>query len=182
MINYLRHNQAALKKREQDIYQHLFQSTIWKNARTIGVTLSMPHEINTYPIIEQAWQEGKYIAVPKTFPETHQLKFYRLQNFNDLRRGFKNIYEPICTDSKIISSNIMDMIIVPGLVYDYSGYRIGYGGGFFDRYLADYTNIKVAILYQAQLKPAIPRDSFDIPVDILITEKKYCCVKKVNDD
>ena len=155
------------------LVENLTTSEIWKNANTIGVTVSGGLEWDTTPIIEQGWREGKIIAVPKCIPETRGLDFYRLEAFQQLDESYFNLREPIPEQTVKISKEKIDLLIVPGLIYDKRGYRVGFGGGYYDRFLADFPNKTVSILYSGQLKDEIPNEPFDIEVQHLITENGF---------
>ncbi|WP_085508875.1 5-formyltetrahydrofolate cyclo-ligase [Thalassobacillus devorans] len=158
---------------EQKLADQLLQSEIYKEADTIGITISQKNEWNTSPIIEKSWQLGKTAAVPKCNPGPRHLHFYQLDDFNQLETVFYDLQEPnpnLCEPKK---KSAIDLIIVPGLLFDTRGYRIGYGGGYYDRFLSDYQGKTVALASNAQVVEALPHEAFDIPVDHLITEDGF---------
>ncbi|KGP72969.1 5-formyltetrahydrofolate cyclo-ligase [Pontibacillus yanchengensis] len=153
-----------------EIEKSLYQTDLWRQSNVIGVTISQVHEINTYPLIKKAWEEGKQVAIPKCFPKQNQLVFYQLTSFDELETVFYGLKEPIVEKTKKLHKNDIDLMIVPGLLFDYNGYRIGYGGGYYDRYLVDFPNYTVALATNRQLIEEVPYDVYDIPVQHLITE------------
>ena len=154
------------------IHENLFNSKLWKKSRLIGITLSNGAEWDTYKIIERAFQENKKICVPDTNEATYSMKFYLIDSLKDLKIGNYDLYEPIdISVDKFCDKYQIDLMIVPGLVFDEKGYRIGFGGGYFDRYLKDFKNVTVSLLAEFQIIKQIPTNQYDISVNYLITEK-----------
>lgn len=150
--------------------------SVWKEARSIGITLSINGEVETREIIQEAWKLKKLVAVPKTDPKLHELAFYALESFEQLEPGHFGIMEPKIDSTSIVNSNDIDLLFVPGLVFDRKGYRIGYGGGYYDRFLAQFSNKTLSLAFSFQVVDEIPRFDYDKPVDCIITEKEtiYC--------
>lgn len=155
---------------EEKILQNLLSSSLWKDARTIGVTVSQGFEWNTGPIIESGWEQGKTICVPKCMPKEKKLVFYELGDFDQLEKSYYNLLEPKTDKTTRVEKPQIDLLIVPGLVFDKNGYRIGFGGGYYDRFLADFPNKTVSLAHSGQIREGLPIDSYDIPVQHLITE------------
>lgn len=154
---------------ERKLFHYLFESRLWKDAHVIGVTWSQDIEWDTKPIIKQAWKENKIVSLPKSDPNTKQMIFYTIDTENDLQLGYANILEPRDVTHKI-PENEIDLLIVPGVVFDLSGYRIGFGGGFYDRFLIDFNQKTLSLCSKKQIVKKIPINSHDIPVQYLITE------------
>src|SRR5699024_10135089 len=112
---------------EKKFYQKLIQTDIWIESIVNGTTYSTENEWNTKPIIERAWQDGKQIAIPKSNHQSKEMKFYELNHFDDLIVGDYNIKEPK-KNNQMIDKEIIDILIVHGVVYNSSGYRIGFSG------------------------------------------------------
>ncbi|WP_433743147.1 5-formyltetrahydrofolate cyclo-ligase [Falsibacillus pallidus] len=149
----------------------LFSTPEWKNAQTIGITVSNSPELDTWSIIKRAWDEGKRTAVPKCLPENKGMVFKQLTTFTELERVFFGLYEPKESTSPILKVDI-DLMIVPGLAYQKNGYRIGFGGGYFDRYLSDYEGAALSLAFKEQIVDSLPFESFDIPVHKIIVERE----------
>lgn len=163
---------------EARLYDYLFTSSFWNKANCIGVTASTKIEWNTEPIMERAWQEGKVVAVPKTIPAHARMDFYQIDNVDELKPGYQNIFEPLVNETKYMNKEIIDLLIVPGVVFDQYGYRIGFGGGYYDRFLSDYKGETVSLLSRIQLVHKLPIEKHDIHVQYLITEAG---IRKIND-
>ncbi|MBZ5749742.1 MULTISPECIES: 5-formyltetrahydrofolate cyclo-ligase [Metabacillus] len=153
-----------------DIHKQLFSLPEWKIAQTIAVTISTGREVDTTHIIEKAWQEKKNIVVPKCHPEMKTMDFRLITSFNQLERVFFGLLEPKVEETEKVNPNQIELMIVPGIVYDRRGYRIGYGGGYFDRYLPHYKNQTLSLAFSSQIVDIVPTEAHDIAVSALITE------------
>lgn len=159
------------KKIEQKLFEHLISSHLWKAANVIGVTISQPSEWNTKPIIDAGWKEGKMIVVPKCIPTDKKLHFYQFKSYDQLEMVYFNLLEPKPHLTKKMSKEVIDLLIVPGLLFDKNGFRIGFGGGYFDRFLVNFPNKSLALLSKMQLVNQLPVESHDISIQHLITEE-----------
>lgn len=152
------------------IAKELFQLKEWKEANTIGLTISNPPEVNTYFLIKQAWLEGKTVAVPKCKPKEKQLDFRIISSFTELENTYIHLLEPNIELTEPLAKKEIDLLIVPGLAFCNKGYRIGFGGGYYDRFLIDYEGNTIALAFQEQLLKEIPTDSYDLKVNRIILE------------
>ena len=155
----------------QLLHDRLFDSDLWKKAESIGVTMSQDIEWDTYPIINRAWREQKTLSVPKETHKTRQMTFYAITSFDQLEEGYIGIQEPIEGKATEIEKQEIDLLIVPGVAFTKAGYRIGFGGGFYDRFLADYTGKTVSLIATEQLYNNLPHDEYDQPVNYIITDQ-----------
>ncbi|MGV4319673.1 5-formyltetrahydrofolate cyclo-ligase [Bacillus mojavensis] len=157
-------------KKTACINERLFSLPEWQNARTIAVTISRGLEVPTRPIIEKAWGEGKEVCIPKCDPDTKRMQFRTFQADDQLETVYAGLQEPIIEKTHEVVQSQIDLIIVPGVCFDPDGYRIGFGGGYYDRYLSDYKGNTVSLLLECQLYDHVPHLSHDIPVQMLVTE------------
>nr|WP_245975368.1 5-formyltetrahydrofolate cyclo-ligase [Oceanobacillus chungangensis] len=166
-------NIAADKKREIEgqLADNLFQSEAWQRAKSIGITISQGMEWNTQPIIEKAWEQGKDVYVPKCLPKEKKLIFYRFESYDQLEVVYYNLQEPKADETLKAEKDAIELLLVPGLVFDGRGYRIGFGGGYYDRFLTDFPNRTISLAAVFQLIDQVPREVYDIPVEQIITEK-----------
>lgn len=170
-LNSLSKDEHALI--ESQIQKNLFSSDSWKKAKLVGTTISQDGiEWNTKNIIEQAWKEGKTVAIPKCIDSDRSMQFYEFQSYNELEVVYYDLKEPIPNVEREVNKNEIDLLIVPGIVFDSNGYRIGFGGGYYDRFLVDYHHMKTSLASKIQLVPEIPREQHDIAVDFLVTEEE----------
>ncbi|MCU5329426.1 5-formyltetrahydrofolate cyclo-ligase [Bacillus wiedmannii] len=149
----------------------LYAQKEWAEAKTIGITLSMENEVNTYAIIEKAWEEGKKVVVPKCNKGTRTMSFRQISNFDQLEIVYMNLREPIPARTEEVNADDIDLQIVPGVAYTERGERIGYGGGYYDRYLVHYKGKTLSLAYSFQIVEHIPVEPFDKNVEKIITEK-----------
>ena len=147
-----------------------FQHPFYKESKTIATYLSFPHEFQTAKLIEQAQKDGKTILIPKTYPQGKMdLVLYEPEK---LERNSFGLLEPQ-GDFTILEPSQIDLIHVPGLAFNSSGYRIGYGGGYYDRYLSNYSSNTISTLYPCQIQNFYP-DPHDIPVkEVIIYERDF---------
>lgn len=157
-------NKAEKRKADTWLRNQFFATEEYKEANAIALVLSFNHEVDTFSIIEQALMDHKRIFVSKMDYLNHQMTFKEIFNLKDIDVDKKGIYYPT---SKGETTNNLDLIVVPGVGFQDDGYRIGYGGGYYDRFLANYQTKTISLLYDFQITSFEP-ESFDQPVDKLI--------------
>lgn len=156
------------------IRENLLQEEIVKNCKNILIYVSFGEEIDTYGIIYELLNMGKNVYVPKAYGKT--LEFYRITSFDDLSLGKFGIMEPITNDK--LDDYLNSCIIVPGLMFDSNMNRLGYGGGYYDRFLQDKNIFKIGVCYQELLVDSLEVDDHDIPMDLVVTQKKKKLVSR----
>ena len=134
----------------------------------------MENEVNTYPIIEKAWEEGKKVVVPKCNKGTRTMSFRQINNFDRLETVYMNLREPIPGLTEEVNMDEIDLQIVPGVAYTERGERIGYGGGYYDRYLVHYKGKTLSLAYDFQMVKHIPVEPFDKNIEKLLQKKEHC--------
>lgn len=146
-------------------------------ADTILLYMDYNKEVMTAQMIEKGWEMGKRIGVPKVHGKT--MEYYQITSFEDLEAGAYGIREPgvgcplIQTDTENSGSLLA---IMPGVAFDAARNRIGYGGGYYDKYYEHKSNInKIAVAFEAQMVAAIPAEPFDLKPDCIVTEKQLYC-------
>ncbi|KUP06062.1 hypothetical protein Q73_09375 [Bacillus coahuilensis m2-6] len=151
---------------------HLFRdSDIYQQATTIGITISRNNEWNTRSLIPFLWNDGKKVVAPVCLTETKQMEFYRIHSFDQLHNTYLDLVEPNPFVTEKMDSETIDLLIVPGVVFNSEGYRIGFGGGYYDRFLNIHSPVTLSFAYSVQLNEEIPVEPHDQPVQFLITEK-----------
>ncbi|MCI6227312.1 MAG: 5-formyltetrahydrofolate cyclo-ligase [Candidatus Faecousia sp.] len=145
---------------------HLFaQSEAYKAAKTIYGYLPYNQEVRTVPMLEQALKDGKRVAVPKVYGE--EMKFLYLDDLTKVEKGYAGIPEPIADGP--VADDETALVLMPGLAFDPQGHRIGYGGGFYDKFLAAEPNHPtLALCYEFQMLPKLDTEEHDIPVDTIL--------------
>ncbi|GAE30728.1 5-formyltetrahydrofolate cyclo-ligase [Halalkalibacter hemicellulosilyticus] len=165
-------SEQHFNKKCQFIASRFLQSTLWKRSQVVAMTVSTKREVNTYPIIEQGWKENKQIVVPRTDFQSKAMTFHQIDDWNDVVQTPINLFEPAAQKATAYLSEDIDLVVVPGVAFDQNGFRIGYGGGFYDRYLANYKGQTVALATEVQIQPELPVEPHDRPVDYVITESR----------
>ena len=161
-------NKKVKTKADHFLFQQLIEHAKFKNAQNIGIVLSMPHEVATDPIIEFALNQNKSVFVPSTNYESHTMQFQQLENLDQVKLDEKSIRY---VHANTLIQNELDLVIVPGVVFNHAGYRIGYGGGYFDRFLSEYQPSTISLIYDIQISDQIPIEPNDYPVQELIIAK-----------
>ena len=143
--------------------EQLRSCDLYKNAKTIYGYLPYNQEVRTVPMLEQAIRDGKRVAVPKCYGE--EMRFLYITDFvNEVAPGYANIPEPIADEP--VADDPTALVLMPGLAFDPMGHRIGYGGGFYDRFLAkEPDHPTLALCYGFQMVEHLQTEEFDIPVD-----------------
>lgn len=142
----------------------------YRRAKTVLVYVSMPIEVDTREIITRALSDGKRVAVPRCVPGTREMEFYLIDSLESLSPGTFGVLEPEPDPARLLTDFSHSICVVPALACDRAGYRLGYGGGYYDRFLRDYPGEKVLILYKCCLVPHLWHGRFDVPVDRIVTE------------
>lgn len=180
ILQQLHHIPLHIRKEvEIKLRHHLYASTIWNEAEVIGITCSQPSEWDTHSIIRDALLKGKTVAVPKVNAKEKTLTFYHIEHLDQLIEGYQGILEPNTQlGLKALCKNDINLLLVPGLYFDKRGYRIGFGGGYYDRFLVDYLHPTVSLLTERQLVNSLQPEAYDIPVAYLITENGLMVTKE----
>ena len=141
------------------------QSEAYKAAKTIYGYLPYNQEVRTIPMLEQALKDGKRVAVPKVYGD--EMKFLYLDDLTKVSKGYAGIPEPIADGP--VADDTTALVLMPGLAFDPQGHRIGYGGGFYDKFLAAEPNHPtLALCYEFQMLPELHTEEHDIPVDTVL--------------
>ncbi len=148
----------------------------FQEAKNIYTYAAYNREVRTQEIIDTAFKTGKNVWVPKIVGKT--MHFCHIENMDDLKPGFYGIPEPAdCPtthyDDLPAENTCGSLMIMPGVGFDEECHRIGYGGGYYDRYLAKSPEIpRIALAFEFQIFPEIPYEEHDIRPDIVVTEKR----------
>ena len=152
---------------DQDLTERLLQHPFYQEAKVIASYLSFPHEFQTQELIEQALKDGKKVLIPKTYPKGRM--DFVVYNPQQLVKTSFGLLEPQ-GNLEVVDASQIDLIHVPGLAFTTEGYRIGYGGGYYDRYLKHFSGHTLSTVYPCQIQDFIP-EKYDIPVEeVLIDE------------
>lgn len=153
------------------IGERLRQLWLYRESKIIFTYVSLADETDTRKFIVRALEDGKKVAVPRCIKGTRNMEFCFINSMEDLEEGAFGVLEPK-ESCEVISDYSEGFCIVPALSFDRKGYRLGYGKGYYDRFLADFCGKTVGICYNRFVIPALPRGKFDKSVDLVVTEKK----------
>ena len=154
-----------IRIRSEKLAALLLETEAYRQAETIYGYLSYNQEVRTLPILEQALRDGKQVAVPKVYGE--EMRFILMQDLTRVSKGYSGIPEPV--DDGPLAKDKHALVLMPGLAFDKEGHRIGYGGGFYDRFLAaEPEHPTAALCYTFQMLPHLDTDPFDVPVDLVL--------------
>ena len=168
----IRETMPQAKKRKMDarIRRHLFDLPEYHKESTVYVYISKPIEVDTLEIVKRALADGKRVAAPMCVPGTFDMEFYYITSLDDLAKGTFGVMEPMKEKCQLVTDLSHGFCIVPGLCFDAKGFRLGYGKGYYDRFLSEYKGMTVGICYTSCVQYGLPHGYFDRPVDILVTE------------
>ena len=153
---------------DQALTERLLQHPFYQEAKVIATYLSFSHEFQTQEMIEQALKDGKRVLIPKTYPKG-RMDFVVYDPQQLVKTSF-GLLEPQ-GDLEVVDASQIDLIHVPGLAFTTEGYRIGYGGGYYDRYLEHFSGHTLSTVYPCQIRDFSP-ENHDIPVqEVLIDER-----------
>jgi len=159
---------------DEKIAEALFSSVSYRFADIILLYASKSFEVDTWKIAQRALKDGKRIAYPVCEPEKNLMTFHFVEKREDLIEGSFRILEPKTDLEKydpIKQRSSLAICLVPAIVYDIKGYRIGYGKGYYDRYLSNFPGTKIGLIYSDFIfHEPLPHGKFDLAADVLISE------------
>lgn len=157
------------------ILSFLVNSSYYKESNDIFTYVSFKSEVGTHDIIKRALADGKNVYVPVIDKPSWTMKIAKISSMSELKKNYMGILEP--EQDKIIfaDSSDLDLILTPGLAFSEDGYRLGYGGGFYDKFFCQLNQhiTSIALAYSIQLLDEIPHDEEDQKIDHLLTEKNF---------
>ncbi len=157
--------QEQIQAASQRLGELFVQSQAYQNATTIYGYLPYNQEVRTVPMLQKALEDGKKVAVPKCCGE--EMRFIYLEDLSQVEKGYCGIPEPIADGP--VAQDPRALVLMPGLAFDKEGHRIGYGGGFYDKFLASEPgHPTLALCYEFQMLDKLDTEAFDIPVDTVL--------------
>lgn len=161
--------------------EHIRNWETYKNAELLLFYVSYRSEADTLQMLKEALAAGREVAVPKVVGTN--MIFYRIGAISQLVEGYKGILEPDTEMCEAVTGELPKhtILFVPGCAFDKTGGRMGYGGGFYDRYMERYPKaLRVALAYEEQWADAVPREVHDKKVDVIVTEAGICAAGNQN--
>ena len=157
--------EEMIVEKSEKLGQLFAESELYKNAKSIYGYLPYNQEVRTVAMLEQAMKDGKRVAVPKCYGD--EMRFLWMDDLSKVEKGYANIPEPIADEP--IADDPTALVLMPGLAFDPQGHRIGYGGGFYDKFLAgEPTHPTLALCYDFQMLEYLETEAHDLPVDVVL--------------
>ena len=157
--------EAEIVEKSEKLGELFTASTLYRQAKTIYGYLPYNQEVRTTPMLERAQKDGKRVAVPKVMGD--EMIFIYLDDLTNVEKGYSGIPEPV--ENEPVADDPHALVLMPGLAFDPQGHRIGYGGGFYDKFLAaEPEHPTLALCYDFQMLDHLETDSYDIPVDCVL--------------
>ncbi len=154
-----------IKIASSSIRDNLRKIESFRNANAIGAYYSIGSEVRTEEILQEVWNHGYELALPKV--EKGEIVFKKISSFSDLELGNFSVMEP---KDRCEPIKKLDTILVPAIALSRDRYRLGYGFGFYDRYLHGKKSVKIALSYAKQVVRSFPHDNHDVKMDFIVTE------------
>lgn len=157
--------EAEIREKSRTLGRLLAETEVYRRAKTVYGYLPYNQEVRTLPILAAALAAGKRVAAPKVYGR--EMRFLYLEDLDRAAPGYAGIPEPEADGP--VARDPEALVLVPGLAFDRAGHRIGYGGGFYDRFLKEEPgHPTVALCYDFQVYPRLETEDFDIPVDLVL--------------
>jgi 5-formyltetrahydrofolate cyclo-ligase len=163
---------AEVRERSGAVYEHLLRLDVFRRASAVWTYVSSkPGEVDTRLVIESALAQGRPVACPAALP--HGLLAWRMiTRITELVPGLYDIWEPHPNARPVPDAMQSTVVLVPGIAFTQDCHRVGFGGGYFDRFLADFAGVSIGLCYDFQVVPAFPTDPHDIALDYVVSESK----------
>ena len=156
---------SQIEEKSAALTAKFLETALYKNARTLYGYLPYNQEVRTVPLLQKALDDGKQVAVPKVYGDT--MRFIQLSDLSQVSTGYCGIPEPIADGPE--AADPTALVLMPGLAFDPQGNRMGYGGGFYDKFLqAEPGHPTVALCYDFQMLEHLETEDHDIPVDLVL--------------
>jgi 5-formyltetrahydrofolate cyclo-ligase len=161
-----------IKIASNKIRDNLRKIDFYRQAKSVGVYYSIGSEVQTHDLIQEFFNQGREFALPRV--EKNDLVFKKISNLSDLELGNFSVMEP---KEKCETVKNMDVVLIPAIALTREGNRLGYGFGFYDRYLHGKKCKKIGLSYTKQILRSFPHDSHDVKMDCIVTEDSVIHVK-----
>ena len=157
--------QEEILSKSHALAELFYQSEAYRKAKTIYGYLPYNQEVRTVPMLERAMADGKKVAVPKCYGD--EMRFLYMNDLSKVEMGYVGSPEPIADEP--VADDKTALVLMPGLAFDPMGNRMGYGGGFYDKFLApEPGHPTLALCYDYQMLPLLETEEHDIPVDVVL--------------
>lgn len=167
---------STLDRKHYDslILENVLNDQKFKDSNTIFIYVSYKDEVDTHEIIKSALLLNKKVCVPLIISKKDGMEAIYINSLEDLEANYMGILEPKYNKDNVTKAEDIDVVFVPGLAFDTNGGRLGYGGGFYDRFLKNLKKqaVKIALAYENQIVDYVPMEPLDVKTDYIISNKK----------
>lgn len=157
---------------DRKIKSKLLNLWLLRNAKTVLVYVSTEIEVDTRELINELFLRGVTVAVPKCEDGNGNMSFYKISSFDELEKGFFGVLEPKLSHCEKLTEFSDSVCIVPAFMFDKKGFRLGYGKGYYDRFLANFPGTALGICYNGEVCDRLYHGRFDRPVDMIVTDRQ----------
>ncbi len=173
-------NKGEIRKKYKEIRKNIkgsvsaefFETNAYRECQSVFLFAGFGSEIDTFRLIKKALNDKKRTALPYMTGRPHEMVFIEIDSVDRLIKNKIGISEPVFDENKIAVSDSKTLIAVPGLAFDKEGGRVGYGGGYYDKYLSENEYLAaVGLCFSVQIADELPKDEHDVNVDFVVTEK-----------
>ncbi|SEF90380.1 5-formyltetrahydrofolate cyclo-ligase [Caloramator fervidus] len=168
-------SKEEVEKRSLKVIDNLLKVVDLNKLNNIMLYYPIKNEVSTLSLIEICFNKGKKVILPKVLKDVKEILPCKINSFEDLIVGEYGILEP--KTFEVIDKNDIDIVIVPGVAFSKDGFRLGYGAGYYDRFLCDYKGLKIGICYSFQLLDDVFQQEHDVIMNCIITEEQIIEVK-----
>ncbi len=166
--------QEIRKSKDARICKNIISSAAFRYADVILLYYPIKGEVDILPLMQAALGSGKKVAFPRCRPEDHSMTFHYVSSVEDFEKGSYGLREPFASLPAFDTQTGYEMnvlCIVPAVVYDRKGYRIGYGGGYYDRFFGQCKPASIGVVYEEFIIKNVPHGRYDISVDVVVSER-----------
>ena len=162
------------KMKDSKICRNIISSAVFRYADVILLYYPVKGEVDILPLMQAAVESGKKVAFPRCHAEDHSMTFHYVSSADDFEKGAYGLREPLASlpvfDLRT-GDDLNVLCIVPAVVYDRKGYRIGYGGGYYDRFFGQCRPASIGVAYEEFIVKNVPHGRYDISVDVVVSER-----------
>ncbi|TDQ41697.1 5-formyltetrahydrofolate cyclo-ligase [Aureibacillus halotolerans] len=146
----------------------VLRTKAWQQSKQVGIYAAIEGEVQTEALIQAAYEQHKRVALPKIAAD-RSMQFLQMNKNSLMKRNRYGIEEPC--DSQVLTFEAIDLLVIPGLCFAKNGDRLGYGGGYYDRYLKETKGIKMGLAFNEMMLEELPREETDIRMDLIVTDQ-----------
>ena len=168
----IRRDVSQKEEKSLEMMRILRGQPCFHSASQLFCYLPLPGEADPLSLIREGLNQGKCLAAPRCLSDG-EMEFFRFDSFSELQKGSYGILEPPFFQGKKLSPAKDALMLVPGMAFDRRGFRLGYGKGYYDRYLSRFPGITVGLCFSDCLFEQLPAAPYDLPVNFIVTEKEW---------